>query len=114
MMKCVPGSTSTAFTGECSALALLCLLVIGCHGEQSQAGAEIEFTQLPPAGEGTPNVSHPIAGTVKGARRGQRIVLFARSGLWWVQPLANNPFTEIQKDATWKSTTHPGTAYAAL
>ena len=41
-------------------------------------------------------------------------MLFARSGMWWVQPLANNPFTPIQKDSTWNGSTHPGTAYAAL
>ena len=57
---------------------------------------------------------HPIAGRVKGARKGQRIVLFARSGMWWVQPLAADPFTKIQPDSRWRSTTHPGSAYAAL
>jgi hypothetical protein len=41
-------------------------------------------------------------------------VLFARSGVWWVQPLAEQPFTTIQKDSTWKNSTHPGSAYAAL
>jgi hypothetical protein len=41
-------------------------------------------------------------------------VLFARSGLWWVQPLGDKPFTAIASDSTWKNTTHPGTAYAAL
>jgi hypothetical protein len=31
-----------------------------------------------------------------------------------VQPFADKPFTAIQPDSTWKSLTHPGTAYAAL
>lgn len=48
------------------------------------------------------------------ARPGQKIVLFARWGPWWVQPLANQPFTTIQPDSTWRNSTHYGTDYAAL
>jgi hypothetical protein len=56
-----------------------------------------------------------IAGRVIGSRaEGQQIVLFARSGTWWVQPFLNKPFTPIQRDSTWKSSTHMGTEYAAL
>jgi hypothetical protein len=45
---------------------------------------------------------------------GQRIVLYARSGDWYVQPYANAPFTAIQGDGRWRSPTHLGTEYAAL
>jgi hypothetical protein len=41
-------------------------------------------------------------------------VLFARSGVWWVQPLATQPYTAIQPNSEWKNSTHPGSAYAAL
>jgi PAS domain S-box-containing protein len=51
---------------------------------------------------------------VIGARPAQQIVLYARSGAWWVQPLADRPFTKIQPDSSWKNSTHPGTEYAAL
>jgi len=34
--------------------------------------------------------------------------------LWWVQPTADRPLTTIQPDLRWKSSTHPGSAYAAL
>ena len=74
----------------------------------------IEFTLLPPVREGSPDIVDTIAGRVTGARPGQRVVLFARSGVWWVQPLADRPFTTIQQDSTWKNSTHPGSAYAAL
>src|SRR5262249_17494139 len=47
-------------------------------------------------------------------RPGQQIVLFARSGIWYVQPLADQPFTQIQPDTKWRSPTHLGTEYAAL
>lgn len=55
-----------------------------------------------------------IEGRVIGARSGQRIVLYARSGAWFVQPFVDQPFTTIQSDSTWKSATHLGTEYAAL
>jgi hypothetical protein len=34
--------------------------------------------------------------------------------MWWVQPLANQPFTEIQPNSVWKNSTHPGSDYGAL
>jgi hypothetical protein len=55
-----------------------------------------------------------IAGRVSGLRAGQRIVLFARSGTWWVQPFSNDPFTAVAPDSTWKNNTHGGSEYAAL
>ncbi|WP_228486262.1 glycoside hydrolase family 16 protein [Paludibaculum fermentans] len=55
-----------------------------------------------------------IAGRVKGAKPGQKLVLYARGGIWWVQPFTTLPNTEIQPDSTWKSATHMGTEYAAL
>jgi hypothetical protein len=90
----------------------VCLLA--CRQPQVQVQPSIEFTSLPPAGAGTGDVLLRIAGHVRGGRPGQRIVLFSRSGLWWVQPLSDRPFTAIQPDSNWKSSIHPGTAYAAL
>ncbi len=96
------------------ALLFVCILLGGCRSRQGDPKPSIEFTQLPPAGQGSPDLLHTIEGRVTGARPGQRIVLFARSGVWWVQPLADRPFTAIQPDSTWKNTTHPGSASAAL
>jgi hypothetical protein len=92
----------------------VCLLIGSCGSSHASVQPSIEFTKLPPAGEGSPQKLDAIEGRVTGARRGQKIVLFARSGVWWVQPLADQPFTPIQSDSTWKSATHPGSAYAAL
>jgi hypothetical protein len=64
--------------------------------------------------DGDPDKLEGIEGRITGAAPGQRLVLFALSGVWWVQPMANHPFTDIQRNATWKSSTHPGSAYAAL
>lgn len=69
---------------------------------------------IPPAAEGGPDKRAPIAGRVTGARAGQQIVLFAKSGIWWVQPTRDEPFTPIQTDFTWTNTIHLGTEYAAL
>jgi hypothetical protein len=41
-------------------------------------------------------------------------VLFAKAGIWWVQPTRDEPFTAIQPDSTWTSSIHLGTEYAAL
>jgi signal transduction histidine kinase len=55
-----------------------------------------------------------IEGYVIGSRPGQKIVLYARSGDWYVQPFVDQPLTRIQPDSTWKSSTHMGTEYAAM
>jgi len=93
---------------------VLCGAVAAACGGRSTAAPALEFTTVPIATEGGPTRVEPIEGRVTGARAGQRIVLYARSGGWWVQPLANEPFTPIAADATWKNKTHLGTEYAAL
>jgi hypothetical protein len=87
---------------------------VSCTSSRSAVEPSIQFTHLPPAGESSGFTTAPIEGRVQGARSGQRIVLFARSGVWWVQPLTVRPFTNIEHDSTWKNVTHPGNAYAAL
>ncbi len=91
-----------------------CLALAGCRASIRDAAPVIEFSRVPGAGDGNPDGLESIEGRVKGARPGQRIVLFALSGVWWVQPLAEHPYTSIQNDSTWKNVTHPGASYAAL
>jgi hypothetical protein len=86
----------------------------GCATRQAATRPAIEFNVIPPAAEGGPDTVAPIAGRVSGARAGQRIVLFAKAGIWWVQPTRDEPFTTIQPDFTWTTSTHLGTEYAAL
>jgi hypothetical protein len=76
--------------------------------------ASIEFTTIPEAREGGPEATTQIAGRVTGARPNERIVLFAKSEQWWVQPAADKTFTPIQQNSTWNSSTHYGWEYAAL
>lgn len=90
------------------------LLSAACGSSSTGARASIELTSIPQAGEGGALRLTTIAGRVTGAPRRAQVVVFARSGAWWVQPLSNLPFTSIQPDATWKTDTHFGTEYAAL
>ncbi|MGO9542229.1 MAG: sensor histidine kinase [Terriglobales bacterium] len=99
-------------------MALACILLGGCDARQrgsTHAGPTIEFTSVPTAGAGNPEKLSTIKGRVIGAQPGQHIVVYARGETaWWVQPFADQPFTKIQSDSEWSSSTHPGTEYAAL
>jgi hypothetical protein len=55
-----------------------------------------------------------IAGSVRGARPGQQIVIYVRSGPWWVQPWPDHALIPIRADSTWSTDTHLGFEYAAL
>jgi hypothetical protein len=43
-----------------------------------------------------------------------RVVLWARTNAWYVQPLSNAPFTSIARDGTWSNWTHPWERMVAL
>jgi hypothetical protein len=55
-----------------------------------------------------------IEGRATGVQSGEQIVLYAHSGIWWIQPFAYQPITKIQPDFSWRNSTHLGTEYAAL
>ena len=89
-------------------------LATACQSGAAHVEPAIEFTTVPPAANGGSEKMAPVAGRVRGMRANQRIVLFAKSGSWYVQPYRSRPFTAIDNDFTWKSTIHLGTEYAAL
>src|SRR5215472_5592780 len=96
------------------AFVVACLVCDGCRSRSKMREPEIEFTAIPEAREGGPEATTKIAGRVKGALRDDKIVLFAKSGQWWIQPRTDYPFTPIERDATWQNSTHFGFEYAAL
>src|SRR5580700_5656977 len=96
------------------AVGVLCWLLSGCGYRQSTAPPSIEFTAIPEADWGGSGIVERIQGHAKGFKTGQRIVLFAKSGSWWLQPDDRAPFTAIEPDSTWKNSVHLGTEYAAL
>jgi len=92
---------------------LLPLLLGGCD-RSSPGQPRIELTNVPPVHRGGTQDLDVIRGRVTGANNDHRVVLYARSGEWYVQPYADQPFTAINADSTFHSPTHLGTEYAAL
>ena len=93
-------------------LFLVVLWAAACS--RSTPAPSITFTRIPPAAKGGPDVLDTIEGRVTGMLPGQRVVIYSRSSVWWVQPDPNTPYVEIRKDSTFSSKTHLGTEYAAL
>ena len=93
----------------------LLLLLLSGYGVLAASGdPSIEIIDVPRAAAGGVIDLERISGRVSGARSDQRVVLYARSGDWYVQPYADQPFTKIEANSTWSSDTHLGTEYAAL
>ncbi|HET6931340.1 MAG TPA: hypothetical protein VFI45_13535, partial [Candidatus Acidoferrum sp.] len=92
----------------------LVILLGGCSSQKPPAGPTITFTKIPPAAQGGRERVDTVTGRVTGARPGQQIVIYARSGPWWVQPWPDKPFIPIQADSTWGTSTHLGFEYAAM
>src|SRR5271165_7026538 len=88
--------------------------ISGCHTQNAVRTPLVEFTTVPPAAQGGRERVDTIAGRVSGARPGQQIVVYARSGPWWVQPWPDKAFIAIKPDSTWSTPTHLGFEYAAL
>lgn len=93
---------------------LLVVLLASCSWSRDESKPLIEFTKVPPADKGGAQTFDMISGRVHNGRPEYRVVLFARSGAWYVQPYADQPFTKIEPNSTWTSPTHLGTEYAAL
>jgi len=76
---------------------------------------KIVFTKVPGPGGG-PDSRGDIAGKVTGLKDPQnyKIVLWAHTDVWYVQPLTASPYTSIRKDGKWSNWTHLGTTYGAL
>jgi hypothetical protein len=92
------------------------LALTGCHKlAESDSVAKISFTQVPQWDLGDLNQADIIEGKVHGARQGQRIVLYSKTGgLWWLQPRLDSPITSISSNGSWRNEVHVGTDYAAL
>jgi hypothetical protein len=83
----------------------------------TKSGAEpkILFTQVPASDPGNQIEQDVMEGTVSGAKPGQRLVLYSKTGgRWWLQPILSAPFTPIAPDGVWRNETHLGTDYGVL
>jgi hypothetical protein len=92
----------------------LCISLNSCQLHQADSGPSIEFTKIPPAAQGGRERVDTISGRVRNARPGQQVVIYARSGPWWVQPWPDHALTPVQANSTWSIETHLGWEYAAL
>ena len=90
----------------------LCLFAVGCSRRTS--APIVTLTQLPSASMGGRTELATISGTVKGAKPGQQIVIYAKTDDWYVQPLKRRPYTNIGPDGHWQASIHLGMEYAAL
>lgn len=74
----------------------------------------IQIKEVPSKGAG-PDEVQTIAGTVSGVNASEsKVVVFARTNKWYVQPYIDSSDTSINEDGTWKTDTHLGSQYAAL
>ena len=84
-------------TSRSGARGLLLVALLGvmsaCGAPRAAGEPSIEFVTVPEAGAGGSDRLAAISGRVTGAREGQQIVLFAKSGVWWVQPFTVRPLT---------------------
>lgn len=95
-------------------IAILCTLLSSCNSQRLHRKPSLEIVRVPMADPGGVEKLDYIEGRSSNTGPGQQIVLYAHSGVWWIQPFADHPFTKIQSDSTWKNATHLGTEYAAL
>lgn len=93
---------------------ILITLVAPALAVPSQS-VKIKFTEVPPAGAG-PQSQEDIAGIVTGIEKVEtyKIVIYAHTDAWYVQPLTDDPYTDIAPDGGWSNWTHLGNRYAAL
>lgn len=86
----------------------------GPSKETHTAEPRIQITEVPSKGAG-PNALETIAGRVSGVKGTEcKVVVFAHTDTWYVQPYINSSDTSISDDGTWRTDTHLGNRYAAL
>src|SRR6516225_4197709 len=90
-------------------LAIAGVLLFGCKSNTLLTKPSVQITRVPAADPGGPVQMAFIEGRATGAKPGEQIVLYAHSGIWWIQPFASQPNTKIQPDSSWSNSTHLGT-----
>ena len=101
--------------GKALSIVAVCVALSACRSQQATSTPTIVFSQVPAENSDAPQQAPILAGRVTGARRGQRIVLYARiEGRWAIQPYPSEPFTKIGNNGDWAGSTHLGSYYAAL
>jgi hypothetical protein len=98
----------------------VCLGLAGCRTSSTSSSPTVAFSKVPetsPAvhGQEVPDQTATIEGHATGFRPGQRIVVFSRiDGRWGLQTTSGQPFTNIDSNGHWQTSTVLGIEYAAL
>jgi len=98
---------------------------ISCSSDSSEKNAVSPDNQ--PGIVGDPNLTPTISitnlqpgdATIKGTANNldtakTKVVLWAKTDRWYIQPFINNPYTYIQSNGSWSNTTHPWNRMVAL
>jgi hypothetical protein len=96
-------------------LVLVCITLLTTASAAQEKTVAIDFTQVPVSGEG-PDSRSDISGKVIGLPNpgGYKVVIYTHADQWYVQPLADDPYTDIAPDGRWSNWTHLGRRYAVL
>lgn len=111
---CVSCARSTLSRRRVLGNIVAALLCQACQRKHSSNAPSIEFTRIPQAVSDGSAGNDIIEGRVRGGLPGQKIVLYAKIGKWWVQPLVDEPLTDLRPNFSWTNATHLGSDYAAL
>lgn len=115
VVKTGSGDGAWAAIGRRHALGMVPLLLCqACRRARSSNAPSIVFTRVPQANPDGSTLNDIIEGRATGASPGDKIVLYAKLGRWWVQPLIDQPITDLRPNFRWTNATHLGTHYAAL
>ena len=84
------------------------------QAQESGPKPSITITQAPPSDPGGPDKMARISGTTTGACKECVVVIYSKGDVWYVQPWAAQPFTDISETGQWSTDVHLGTEYAAI
>src|SRR5262249_38707005 len=99
------------------ALSVLALFLVlsACHSSSTNSSPAIVFSRVPAATQEAPGKTDTIEGRATGVRPGQRIILYSKTdGRWGLQSRSGQPFTNIESNGQWRTSTQLGIEYAAL
>ena len=99
-------------------------VLTGCHSSSKDSAPTVAFSKVAASYQENPYKTditerdyktELIDGSVRGARPGQRIVLYAKTdGRWGLCRQSGQPSTNVEADGRWKASVHLGLQYAAL
>ena len=99
---------------------VVCLVMVGCRTSSTSSVPSVVVSKVPATsppvqGQEVPDQTSTIEGYATGIRPGERIVVYNRTdGRWNLQSASGQPFTNIESNGRWQTSTLLGIEYAAL